>query len=606
VTAKRTFRRLAGPLLVGVLLGGVAAALLGRLLDEAVRERTRQDLVAMLERLEVEFGRDFPLGTGAEERVRLAARQTGARVTLIDGKGTVLSDSQVDAVKLPTLENHGGRPEILAARADRTGFAERRSTSIVEPLLYVARRVGPPDEPLGYIRIAIPESKLDADEAPFRTALTRISLAAGVLLALLVFLIRRRHAIELDRVRAGIAGAAEGHRPSVFPSVTEEGQDVFMALTRFADLAKAPKEGSETARVLARTVFDEVPEGLVVVDRTLVILDANAAALRLFDAPSVPPQGALVDLVRDSAALALFSAGTSRTRAEPPGPCVIRVGRSGAERILELAVRPVPNGDRPGEPAAVGVVRDVTERERTDELRRRFVADVSHELRTPIASIRAAVETLVGSDEFPRDLSRFLEILQRQAAEMEALVSDLTDLSQIQSGTVALRMEAEPLTPLLADVVRGLEAAARARNIDLVVDVQGGLVIRGDGRRLAQIFRNLIDNAIKYSPPSSRVDVQAERDGIGHVVVHVVDRGIGISPADQEKIFQRFFRVDPSRSKATPGTGLGLAIVKHLLVLHEGAIRVDSEPGKGSSFTVVLPEASPAGPADASSAQEVS
>ena len=588
---------------MGVVLGGIGAALLGRLLDEAVRERTRQDLAASLERLETDFAHDFPLAPGAHERVRLAATQAGARVTLIDGKGSVLSDSQVDAVKLPTLENHLGRPEVLAARTGRTGFAERRSTSVVEPLLYVARRVGPPESPVGFIRIAIPEAKLDADEAPFRTALTRISMSAGLLLGLVVFLSRRRHAVELDRIRAGIAGAAEGRRPNALPSGSEEGEDVYVALTRFADLARAQKEGSETARVLARTVFDEVPAGLIVVDRTLAVLDANAAALRLFEVQAFASHAALVDLVRDSAAIALFTAGTSRPQAEPPGPRVIRVGRSGMERSLELTVRPVPHGDRPGEPAAVGVVRDVTERERTDELRRRFVADVSHELRTPIASIRAAAETLAESDQFPPELSRFLDILQRQAAEMEALVSDLTDLSQIESGTVTLQMAPEALAPILLDVTRGLESGAKARSIEVAVDCRRELVVLGDGRRLAQIFRNLVDNAVKYSPAFSRVDVRAERDGAGRVLVHVADRGLGISSSDQEKIFQRFFRVDPSRSKTTPGTGLGLSIVKHLLVLHEGAIRVDSEPGKGSTFTVVLPEAGEAGP---SAAQEVS
>ena len=603
MNAKRTFRRLAGPLLLGVVLGTLAAVLLGRVLDEAVRERTRVDLAATLERFEADFGNDFPLGPRAHERVLLAAKQSGARVTLVDANGTVLSDSQVDAVKLPTLENHLARPEILAARTARTGFAERRSTSVVEPLLYVARRVGPANNPSGYIRIAVPESKLDADEAPFRSVLTRVSLAAGLVLALIVFLGRRRHAVELDRIREGIAGAAEGRRPDAFPSDTEEGRDIFVALSRFADLVKAQREGSETARVLARTVFDEVPAGLIVVDRSLAVLDANTAALRLFGVPSVARQGALVDLVRDSAALSLFTAGTSRTQTEPPGNCVLRVGRSGAERVLELAVRPVPHGDRPGEPAAVGVVRDVTERERTDELRRRFVADVSHELRTPIASIRAAAETLAGSGEIPRELSRFLEILQRQASEMEALVSDLTDLSQIESGTVTLRMGPEALAPILGDVNRGLESAAKARNVEVALDVPRGLAVRGDSRRLSQIFRNLVDNAIKYSPISSRVDVRAERDGSGNVLVHVVDRGLGIALSDHEKIFQRFFRVDPSRSKTTPGTGLGLAIVKHLLVLHDGAIRVESEPGKGSTFTVTLPEATAAGP---SAAQEVS
>ncbi len=592
--AGRTFRRLAGPLILGLALGAGAALLLGRALDEAVRERTRQGLVSMLERLEVDLQNGFPPAPGVHEWVRVAARQSKARVTLIDPGGVVLSDSDVDAARLPTLENHLGRPEVVAARANETGFAERRSASVVKPLLYVARRVGPAGSPLGYVRIAVPESSLEAEEAPFRAVLTRTALGSGLLVALVVFVIRRRHAIELDRIREGIARAADGRRPDPFPGGTEEGQDVFVALTRFADLVKAQKEGSETARVLARTVFDEVPAGLVVVDRSLAILDVNAAALRLFGFPSVPPTGALVDLVRDTSALALFAAGASRPTGESPGTCIVRIGRTGVERSLELAVRPVPHGDRPGEPAVVGVVRDVTERERTDELRRRFVADVSHELRTPIASIRAAVETLASAEEFPRGLSRFLEILERQSADMEALVSDLTDLSQIAAGTVALEIAAEPLASIFADVVGGLEAAAKARGVEVLADVPSALAVRGDARRLSQIFRNLVDNAIKYSPPSSRVDVRAERDGKGNVLVRVVDRGIGIAAGDHEKIFQRFYRVDPSRSKTTPGTGLGLAIVKHLLVLHEGTIHVDSEPGKGSTFTVTLPEAGPA------------
>ena len=592
MTTERTLRRLAWPLILGLALGAGAAALLGRALDGAVRERTRQDLASMLERFQADFPDGFRPGPQLHEWVRLAARQSRTRVTIIDAGGVVLSDSEIDAERLPNLENHLGRPEVVAARANQTGFAERRSASVVKPLLYVARRVGPAGSPLGYIRIAVPKSSLDAEEAPFRSVLTRTALGSGLLVALLVFVIRRRHAIELDRVREGIARAADGSRPDPFPGGTEEGQDVFVALTRFAGLVKAQKEGSETARVLARTVFDEVPAGLVVVDRSLAILDVNAAALRLFGFPSVPPTGALVDLVRDPGALALFAAGASRSTGESAGTCVVRVGRAGVERSLELAVRPVPHGARHGEPAAVGVVRDVTERERTDELRRRFVADVSHELRTPIASIRAAVETLAAAEEFPRGLSRFLEILERQSADMEALVSDLTDLSQIAAGTVTLEMEAEPLASILADVVGGLEAAAKARSVEVLLDAAAGLAVRGDARRLSQVFRNLVDNAIKYSPPSSRVEVRAERDGKGSVLVRVVDRGVGIAAADHEKIFQRFYRVDPSRSKTTPGTGLGLAIVKHLLVLHEGTIHVDSEPGKGSTFTVTLPEAS--------------
>jgi two-component system, OmpR family, phosphate regulon sensor histidine kinase PhoR len=184
---------------------------------------------------------------------------------------------------------------------------------------------------------------------------------------------------------------------------------------------------------------------------------------------------------------------------------------------------------------------------------------------------------------------------------MEALVSDLTDLSQIESGAVTLAIEPIPLRPLLLSVVRDLAPAAEARGVTVSVDAGENLELAGDRRRISQVFRNLVDNAVKFSSPGQRVDVLAEggapdgRGGASPVAVHVVDRGIGIPRSEQDRIFQRFYRVDPSRAKSVPGTGLGLAIVKHLLILHGGTIRVDSEPGKGSRFSVTLPAASPSG-----------
>jgi two-component system phosphate regulon sensor histidine kinase PhoR len=225
-------------------------------------------------------------------------------------------------------------------------------------------------------------------------------------------------------------------------------------------------------------------------------------------------------------------------------------------------------------------------------MRRQFVSDVSHELRTPIATIRAASETLAGEDSLNEVASRLAGIIERQAGQMQDLVSDLTDLSQIESGAVTLHVEEVPVQGLLAGVAKDLEGVARAKRVEVALEARLGFVVKGDRRRLAQVFRNLVDNAVKFSPAGARVDVVAEsRKGPagGEILVHVIDRGIGIPASEQAKVFQRFYRVDPSRSKATPGTGLGLAIVKHLLILHGGSIRVESEPLRGSRFTVSLP-----------------
>jgi two-component system phosphate regulon sensor histidine kinase PhoR len=420
---------------------------------------------------------------------------------------------------------------------------------------------------------------------------------AGALVATVFFVIRLRRMRELDRVRDGLATAASGTRPEEWPGLSPETEAVFHALHRFADLVAREREGTEKARVLARTVFEEVPVGLVVVDRSLAVLDVNPAARVLFGVPPRAACPALHDVVRDPQVVGLFRSliGMGGVADEAPPPVVVRMeGVEGGERLLEVAARAVPGRTADGEPAAIGVARDVTDRERTEQMRRQFVADVSHELRTPIATIRAAAETLAGESALGEVPVRLVQILERQASHMQDLVSDLTDLSQIESGAVTLQLEEIPVPGLLAGVVKDLEGAARAKKVEVVLEGGPGLAVRGDRRRLAQVFRNLVDNAVKFSPGGARVDVLAEAGrgpAGGSVLVHVVDRGAGIPASEQAKIFQRFYRVDPSRSKATPGTGLGLAIVKHLLILHGGSIRVESEPLCGSRFTVSLPAA---------------
>lgn len=420
---------------------------------------------------------------------------------------------------------------------------------------------------------------------------------AGALVATVFFVIRLRRMRELDRVREGVATAATGTRPQEWRALSPETESVFHALHRFADLVAREREGSEKARVLARTVFEEVPVGLVVVDRSLAVLDVNPAARLLFGVPPEAACPALHDVVRDPQVLALFRSliGAGGAGDEVPSPVVVKVdGREGGERLLEVAARAVPGMHADGEPAAIGVARDVTERERTERMRRQFVSDVSHELRTPLATIRAAAETLVEEKSLDKAASHLASILERQAGQMQDLVSDLTDLSQIESGAVTLQLEDVPLQGLLSGVVKDLEGPARARQVEVALEARTGRSVRGDRRRLAQVFRNLVDNAIKFSPIGARVEVVSEeRKGSAgaEILVHVIDRGIGIPASEQAKVFQRFYRVDPSRSKTTPGTGLGLAIVKHLLILHGGAIRVESEPLRGSRFTVVLPAA---------------
>ncbi|MCK6590139.1 MAG: ATP-binding protein [Polyangiaceae bacterium] len=248
----------------------------------------------------------------------------------------------------------------------------------------------------------------------------------------------------------------------------------------------------------------------------------------------------------------------------------------------------------------MAVFSDVTELRRLETLRRDFVANVSHELRTPIASIRATSETLRGgalSD--PEMAKEFVEIIDRNAQRLHRLVEDLLDLSKIEAKELDLKIEPLDARAEAQAVVDLLRHAAEQRKSHVTVEAPGGLWVKADPRALEQILTNLIDNAVKYGPPGTRVTVRARRspDRKDRVVFEVADDGPGIDAAHVPRLFERFYRVDTGRSRALGGTGLGLAIVKHLAEALGGEASVESALGKGSVFRVDLP-ASKEGPAE--------
>ncbi|MDP9185173.1 MAG: ATP-binding protein, partial [Actinomycetota bacterium] len=233
------------------------------------------------------------------------------------------------------------------------------------------------------------------------------------------------------------------------------------------------------------------------------------------------------------------------------------------------------------------VVRDITETRRLDAIRRDFVANASHELKTPVASIRAAAETLRdGAIDDPTAAHRFTEQLERDADRLGRIVSDLLDLSRLETGSE--RLDRASLDAIAEDETARRQTEAAAADISLSVQVDGVPSIRGSARDLALMTGNLIDNAIRYTPVggSVSVEVRAERDT---VVLRVRDTGVGIPQRDLPRIFERFYRVDQARSRETGGTGLGLSIVRHVSENHGGEVRVESELGEGSTFEVRLP-----------------
>ena len=268
-------------------------------------------------------------------------------------------------------------------------------------------------------------------------------------------------------------------------------------------------------------------------------------------------------------------------------------------RIYQLNVAPL------GDNLAVGVFFDITQLEKLERVRREFFANLSHELRTPLTSILAYSETLLdGGLSDPENGARFVNKLHKQATRMRDLISDISDLSAIESGKVKLTLAPVRLRPLVQDVIALTESRRKENSVTFAVRVPDTLLAQADRTRLEQILYNLIDNAVKFNLPGGAVTVTAEDAG-DRLVIGVEDTGIGIMESELSRIFERLYRADKSRSHKIEGTGLGLAIVKHLVQAHGGEVSASSHLGRGSRFTFTVPKA-PAHPAEAANLSKAS
>ncbi|MEQ8838679.1 MAG: ATP-binding protein, partial [Lacipirellulaceae bacterium] len=248
----------------------------------------------------------------------------------------------------------------------------------------------------------------------------------------------------------------------------------------------------------------------------------------------------------------------------------------------------------PGEPCpgVVLVIDDVTAMKKLEGLRQQFVSNVSHELKTPLSSIKAYTETLLnGAIEDEENRVRFLERIDEQADRLNQLIHDMLSLARIEAGRDILDVKSLPLAPLISQCVADHESLAASKPVRLVNEAaETSLKVAADEESLRQVLSNLIDNALKYTPPDGEVRVRVQQDE-ELVTIEVADTGIGIAPQHQDRLFERFYRVDKARSRELGGTGLGLSIVKHLCQAMNGEVTVSSEIGKGSQFRVKLPAA---------------
>jgi two-component system sensor histidine kinase SenX3 len=254
-----------------------------------------------------------------------------------------------------------------------------------------------------------------------------------------------------------------------------------------------------------------------------------------------------------------------------------------------------------GEEYILLLADDRTELTRTEEIRNDFVANVSHELKTPVGAISLLAEALESSADDEVAVRRFAKRMQKESTRLAALVQDIIELSRLQGANVAQRGHPVDINAVISEAVDRSQLPAESKNIAIVVGGRVDAMVYGDQDLLVTALRNLIDNAIRYSPENTRVGIGV-RAKEGLVSISVTDQGDGLTPEDQERVFERFYRVDAARSRQTGGTGLGLSIVKHVISNHGGEVTLWSQPGQGSTFTIRLPEMEGQDDADAPAA----
>ena len=495
--------------------------------------------------------------SGTEYLERL--RSDRYRITWIAPDGGVRFDTKTDA---ESMQNHLGRKEVAEALTTGTGRDARYSDTLLEKTLYAAKRLSDGS----VLRIAVSQSTVWA-------------LVFGTLQPLLLVLVV---ALILSGLLAGRLSKRIVNPLNSLDLEHPFENDTYEELSPL--LGKIDRQHREIDRRLQelqrRTdeftqITDHLDEGLVLLDGKGDVLSINPAACRIFRADDAVGHSFL-NVDRSHAM------STAVGQALAGGHGQFRYERDGREYRIDAS--PIQSDG-----TGIGCVLlafDITEQAYAEQLRREFTANVSHELKTPLQGIIGSADLIESGLMKPEDLPRFVGHIRQEAARLLTLIGDILRLSQLDEGT-ELPQEDVDLMALAAEVTKTLGDAAASRQITLSLDGRGG-TLHGVARLLYEVLYNLCDNAIQYNRPGGQVHITVDSDET-ECTVTVSDTGIGIAPEYQSRVFERFFRVDKSHSKASGGTGLGLSIVKHAVQYHHGTIELHSTLGQGTVIRLHFP-----------------
>jgi two-component system, OmpR family, phosphate regulon sensor histidine kinase PhoR len=530
-----------------------------------------------------------PSPTSLETTVTALDRASGTRISVIAPDGRVVADSEADPA---TLENHGDRPEVHTALTGGVGRSIRYSDTLHENMMYVAMPVTAGDGSLRYVvRTAIPLTAVDRAMQGASRRIIAITVLVALIAAAIGLFVSRSISGRMRRIREGAERFAAGdltHKLAI--PRTEEFAGVAESLNTMAEQLDVTITGITRERNEREAMLASMVEGVFATDDEGRVITMNDAAGRALGTTAGETPGHGIEEVSRNSDLQGFVGRVLAEQSQVESEIVMRSSDPRFDRYLQAHGAPM-RGAEGAASGAVIVLHDVTRLRRLETVRRDFVANVSHELRTPVTSIKGFAETLLdGALDDPADARRFVTIIAGQADRLNAIIQDLLSLSRLEaeSEDETLRLEDGPVCDILELAVESCQSAAQARGVTLSLSCRQGLHTAMDPLLLERAVVNLIDNALKFSDPDSSVEIAAV-EANEEIEIFVADHGSGIERQHLPRLFERFYRVDTSRSRDEGGTGLGLAIVKHVAQLHGGRVTVESTPGVGSTFRIFLP-----------------
>jgi two-component system, OmpR family, phosphate regulon sensor histidine kinase PhoR len=534
---------------------------------------------------------EMPLRQGRYAEVDAEAKRLGKqsalRITVVLEDGKVVAESEEDPA---LMENHRTRPEI--ARALDTRQAEydvRHSDTLHQDFLYVAVPLLRHGEPWAVVRVSRPATAVNEALGAFQQRVIYGALLAAAVIVAVSWWIARRISRPLEVMTRGAERFAGGDLEHRLPV---DGSREIAALAEMLNAMAARLHEQIQTGAAQRNEQDAVlfsmEEGVLTLDNHGRILNLNRAASQMFQLDPAKVRGRPIQEVLRKADVLRF-VDDALSSGLPLQEDIVIYDK---DKHFLAAYGNVLRNAQEGQIGMLVVFHDVTQLRHLENVRRDFVANVSHELRTPVTSIKGFVETLLeGGLDDRENAQRFLRIALDQANRLGAIIDDILSLARVEKDVndQSVVLQRGPILAVLESAVGMCRQQAEAKSIGLNIRCDPGLEAEINAGLLEQAVVNLIDNAVKYSPSGASVEVIAANDQSA-VVIQVVDHGCGIEQRHLSRLFERFYRADPGRSRRLGGTGLGLAIAKHIALAHQGSISVESKVGEGSTFSIRLPE----------------